>query len=69
MDDDMFEKFLKETTDALDSRDGSCISKMINAFEKYGFNVQHSVDEDGNSSAYVNGDEGIPEAFFKKNKP
>ena len=61
---DVFQQFLKETCDALESHDGSCISKMIGAFEKYGFNVQRTTHEDGTSSAYVNGDEGIPSAFF-----
>lgn len=65
---DMIDAFRKETTDALNDHSGGCIDKMVNAFSKYGFNVQHSVNEDGTSSAYINGDEGIPAIFSKAKK-
>jgi len=68
-DDAVFQAFLKATTDALDDHSGGCIDKMINAFSSFGFNVQHTRNEDGtHGGAYVNGDEGVPEIFFKKKK-
>ena len=65
LDEEEFQKFLKETTDALDDHSGGCIEKMINAFAKRGFVFDSFDNEAGGKTLHVDGDQPLPSCFFK----